>query len=299
MRKVKLIYNPHSGKRELLENFDTVFKCYQEKGYSIDIFRVGRGIEIKDAFTGDSSEYHHVLIAGGDGTVNNVVNAMKNSSIDLPIAVLPVGTANDFAGNFGISKNIEEACNQILDSEVRTIDLGIANDRYFVNILSTGLFTDISHKVDPKMKKNFGKLAYYLRGIKDAYNIKPLEIDVVSHENENLEEKYIMFVFNGRTAGRINLAYKAEIDDGMFDVILIKAKGIMKSINIFFKIINGTYLEDEEVVEYFKTDELFIHSDEEIIIDVDGEKGPKCPLEIRCIKGGLKVLGYKEEEKKC
>ena len=238
MRKVKLIYNPHSGKRELLEKFDTVFKCYQEKGYSIDIFRVGRGIEIKDAFTGDSSEYHHVLIAGGDGTVNNVVNAMKNSSIDLPIAVLPVGTANDFAGNFGISKNIEEACNQILDSEVRTIDLGIANDRYFVNILSTGLFTDISHKVDPKMKKNFGKLAYYLRGIKDAYNIKPLEIDVVSHENENLEEKYIMFVFNGRTAGRINLAYKAEIDDGMFDVILIKAKGIMKSINIFFKIIS-------------------------------------------------------------
>ena len=82
MRKVKLIYNPHSGKRELLENFDTVFKCYQEKGYSIDIFRVGRGIEIKDSFTGDSSEYHHVLIAGGDGTVNNVVNAMKNSSID-------------------------------------------------------------------------------------------------------------------------------------------------------------------------------------------------------------------------
>ena len=67
----------------------------------------------------------------------------------------------------------------------------------------------------------------------------------------------------------------------------------MKSINIFFKIINGTYLEDEEVVEYFKTDELFIHSDEEIIIDVDGEKGPKCPLEIRCIKGGLKVLGYR------
>lgn len=293
MKRVKLIYNPHSGKRELLDNFDAVFKCYQKKGYIIDVFRVGKGVEIKSAFEGNFSEYNHILIAGGDGTVNSVVNAMKNAELELPIGILPVGTANDFAGNLGISKNIEEACEQILNSEVRSIDLGLANDKYFVNILSTGLFTDISHKVDPKLKKNLGKLAYYLRGIKEAYNIRPLEIDVVSHENENLEDKYIMFVFNGKTAGKINLAYKAEIDDGKFDVILIKAKGIMKSINVLFKILNGTYLEDEEVVEHFQTDELFIHSEEDIFIDIDGEKGPKCPVEIRCIKGGLKVLGYR------
>ncbi|MBN1469907.1 MAG: YegS/Rv2252/BmrU family lipid kinase [Fusobacteriaceae bacterium] len=293
MKRVKLIYNPHSGKRELLDNFDIVFKCYQEKGYMIDTFRVGRGAQIKDAFFHDYSEYNHILIAGGDGTVNNTVNAMKNANIDLPIAILPLGTANDFAGNLGMPKDIEKACKQILNSEVRNIDLGLANDKYFVNILSTGIFTDISHKVNPKMKKNFGKLAYYLRGIQDAYNLKPLGIDVVSHETENLEEKYIMFVFNGRTAGKINLAYKAEIDDGKFDVILIKAKGIIKSINILFKILNGTYLEDEDVVEHFKTDELLIHSDEDIFIDIDGEKGPKCPVEITCIKGGLRVLGYK------
>ncbi len=293
MNRVKLIYNPHSGKRELLDNFDIVFKCYQEKGYMIDTFRVGRDVQIKDAFFHDYSEYNHILIAGGDGTVNNTVNAMKNANVDLPIAILPLGTANDFAGNLGMPKDIEEACKQILNSEVRNIDLGLANDKYFVNILSTGIFTDISHKVNPKMKKSFGKLAYYLRGIQDAYNLKPLGIDVVSHETENLEEKYIMFVFNGKTAGKINLAYKAEIDDGKFDVILIKAKGIIKSINILFKILNGTYLDDEDVVEHFKTDELLIHSDEDIFIDIDGEKGPKCPVEITCIKGGLKVLGYK------
>lgn len=293
MKRVKLIYNPNSGKKELVDSLDEIFEIYQNNGFSLDIFRVSRNVDLKDAFNLVDNNYHHVLIAGGDGTVNNVVNAMKNAGLDLPIAILPVGTANDFAMTLGMPKNIKEACEQIINSEVKEVDLGKANERYFVNILSTGLFTDISHKVDPLLKKNFGKLAYYLRGIRDAYNIKPLEIDVKSKENENKEEKYIMFVFNGRTAGRIPLAYKAEIDDGMFDVILIKAKGIIKSINILFKILNGTYLEDEEVVEYYKTDELFIHSDEDIIIDVDGEKGPTCPLEIRCIKSGLKVLGYK------
>lgn len=293
MKKVKLIYNPNSGKKELVDNFDEIFEIYQKNDFILDVFRISAGIELKKAFEDKENQYHHVLIAGGDGTVNNVVNEMKNAGLDLPIGILPVGTANDFAMNLGMSKNISEACEQILNSEVKEVDLGMANDRYFVNILSTGIFTDISHKVDPLMKKNLGKLAYYLRGIRDAYNIKPLEIDVISKENENLDNKYLMFVFNGRTAGRIPLAYKAEIDDGLFDVIIIKAKGIMKGINVLFKIFNGTYLEAEEVVEYYKTDELFIHSDEDIIIDVDGEKGPKCPLEIRCIKGGLKVLGYK------
>ena len=293
MKKVKLIYNPNSGKKELVDSLDEIFEIYQNRGFYLDIFRISVDVDLNDAFESTDDHYHHILIAGGDGTVNNVVNAMKNAGLDLPIAILPVGTANDFAMNLGMSKNIKEACEQILDSEIKEVDLGKANDRYFVNILSTGLFTDISHKVDPLMKKNLGKLAYYLRGIRDAYNIKPLDIDVFSKNNESYDNKYLMFVFNGRTAGRIPLGYKAEIDDGLFDVIIIKAKGIIKSINILFKVLNGTYLEDEEVVEYFKTDELYIHTDEDIIIDVDGEKGPACPLEIKCIKGGLKVLGYR------
>ncbi len=293
MKKVKLIYNPKSGKKELLEKFDEIFEIYQKKGFALSVYRISDEVDLKDFFLKDFEEYHHLLIAGGDGTVNNVVNAMKHCGIDLPIGILPTGTANDFAMNLGMSKDIIESCEQILDSQIKDVDLGIVNDRYFVNILSTGIFTDISHKVDPMLKKNLGKLAYYLRGIRDAYNIKPLEIEVLSKDNESFDNKYLMFVFNGRTAGRIPLAYKAEIDDGMFDIIIIKAKGIIKGINILFKILNGTYLEDEEVVEYFKTDELFIGSDENIVIDVDGEKGPNCPLEIKCIKGGLKILGYR------
>ncbi len=296
MKKVKLIYNPRAGKKELLQEFDTVFNLYQKAGYILTIFRICKSSTLSDALIDIDESYSHILIAGGDGTINNVVNAIKEKEIDIPIAILPVGTANDFARSLGMPEDIEASVKQILASEIKQIDLGKANDRYFVNILSTGVFTDISQKVDKNLKKSLGRLAYYLTSIKEISNIKSLDIMVESKEVYNREDKYLMFVFNGRTAGRIPFAYKAELDDGVFDVIILKAKGIPKSINIFFKILNGTYLEDEEVIEYFKTDKLLIDSKEDIVVDLDGERGPHFPIEITCIKGGLKVYGYLEKE---
>lgn len=291
MKKVKLIYNPNSGKMDFLLKFDVIFNIYQKYGFSVSVYRINENSNVEDGFDDIDDSWDHILIAGGDGTIHNVVNAMMNRGINLPIAVIPVGTANDFAGIFNMPSDLDRCLEQILNSEIKKIDLGKVNDKYFINILSMGVFTDISQKIDKTLKKSFGKLAYYISGIKEISNIKSLDIDVISRHKENKEDKYLMFVFNGKTAGKIPFAYKAQIDDGLFDVIILKATGITKSINIFFKILNGTYLEDEEVVDYFKTDKLVIESDEEIVVDLDGEKGPKFPLEISCIKGGLKILG--------
>lgn len=83
--------------------------------------------------------YHHILVAGGDGTVNYVVNLLKRRNLDLPVAVLPTGTANDFANTLGVPSDIEKACRRILGGEIRRVDLGRANDEYFVNVFSCGL----------------------------------------------------------------------------------------------------------------------------------------------------------------
>ena len=81
------------------------------------------------------SEY--ILVAGGDGTVDSVVNAMARKGVSLPIGILPVGTANDFAKFLGIPFDVEEACKQIINSSVTSVDLGSINDKYFVNVAST------------------------------------------------------------------------------------------------------------------------------------------------------------------
>ncbi|MEG2588151.1 MAG: diacylglycerol kinase family protein, partial [Cetobacterium sp.] len=79
-----------------------------------------------------------ILISGGDGTINQVINSMKNKGLDLPIAILPTGTANDFATLLEIDSDIEKAVEKILTGEFKKIDLGKANEKYFVNVFSCG-----------------------------------------------------------------------------------------------------------------------------------------------------------------
>lgn len=298
MKKVKFLYNPYSGENHILSDLDIVINIHQKYGYTVVPFRIAYEYEISDAFNNIDDEYTHILIAGGDGTVDNVVNAMKEKGVDLPIGILPTGTANDFGKFIGMSSNIEEACKQILNSKPQKIDIGKINEKYFVNVCSTGLFTDVSQKTDVNLKNTIGKLAYYIKGMEQIPNLRKLKIKIKSKEITYNDYMYLTLVFNGRTAGNFNLAYKSEVDDGLLDIIIIKGVNIPNIINVFIKILKGEHLEEIKGIVYFKTDKLTIECDEDIVTDIDGEKGPDFPLEITCLKKGLSVLGYNKEKNK-
>lgn len=294
MKRVKLLYNPHSGENLIIKNLDNIFHVYQKKGYVVEPFRISFECSIEEAFGNINQGYDHILIAGGDGTINQVINIIKNLNIDLPVAVLPAGTANDFATCIGIPKDITKACEQILESEVKTIDLGKANDKYFVNVASTGLFTDVSQKTNVNLKNTMGKLAYYFGGIIEIPNFKRLNIIVKSEEFTYEGHSLIVFAFNGKSAGNFNIAYKSELDDGLLDVVIIKAEIMAAALISFFKFLRSEHLENTKGIIHFKTDALSLQCNDGISTDLDGEKGPDFPLDIKCIKGALKVLGYKK-----
>ena len=294
MKKVKFIYNPYSGENLILDHLDSVIKIHQEAGYTIVPYRIDKDSDVINAFDDFRDlNYYYVLIAGGDGTIDSVVNAMAKAGVSVPIGILPVGTANDFGKFLGMSSDITKACRQILSSEVTTVDLGSINDKYFVNVASTGLFTDVSQKTDVNLKNTIGKLAYYLKGIEELPNFRKLEIKIKSDEMEYEGHMYFMLVFNGQTAGNFKLATRASAADGLLDVIIFKAIPIIELIPLFVKVLKGEHLDSDNVI-YFKTNNIYIESKEDIVTDIDGEKGPDFPLNIRCIKGGLKVLGVKQ-----
>lgn len=291
MKKVKFIYNPYSGENTIISKLDSVIRIHQK--YYIDVvpFRIGRDFDLKVAFDDIEEDYKYILVAGGDGTVDNVVNAMKQMNVDLPIGILPTGTANDFAKFIGMSADVEKACEQILNSEVREVDIGKINEKYFINVASTGLFTDISQKTDDNLKNTIGKLAYYVKGIEQIPNFRKLKVKVKSNHDNFDGDMYLMLVFNGATAGNLEFAYKSSINDGLLDVIIIKAGIIKDIIPLFVKMIKKEHLEYGKGIVYFRTDRLSVECHEEIVTDIDGEKGPDFPLEIRCIKNGIKILG--------
>ncbi|MDT8718518.1 YegS/Rv2252/BmrU family lipid kinase [Clostridium sp. 19966] len=291
MKKVKFIYNPYSGENAIITDIDKVIMIHQKYGYTVVLHRITIDCDIKDAFWDMDYEYDYVLIAGGDGTVDSVVNSMKELNIDLPIGILPVGTANDFAKFIQMPQDVEDACEKILNSSPRSLDIGKINDKHFINVASTGLFTDVSQKTDVNLKNTIGKLAYYIKGIEQLPSFRSLKIKVNSKEFNFEGDMYLMLVFNGQTAGNLKLAYKSEIDDGMLDVIIIKASMIKDIVALFIKMIKGDHLEGSNALIYFKTSKLHIECYENIVTDIDGERGPDFPLTIECIKGGIKVLG--------
>ena len=291
--KVKFIYNPYSGENVILSKLDKVISLHQEAGYTIVPYRITAGEDVGVALNDiKDGNYKYILIAGGDGTVDSVVNAMAKNGVSLPIGILPAGTANDFSKFLGMPSDIEAACKQILSSEVKSVDLGSINDKYFVNVASTGLFTDVSQKTDVNLKNTIGKLAYYLKGLEELPNFRKLHVNILSKEVEFDGEMYLLLVFNGATAGNFNLATKADACDGLLDIIIFKAVQIYELLPLFIKVLKGEHLDSNKVL-YFKTDYLRVECHEDIVTDIDGEKGPDFPLEIKCIKGGLKILGAK------
>lgn len=291
MFKVKFIYNPKSGGGRTVENLDLIIGKYQKKGYTIVPYRVSDFIDIKNAFEDIDSSYHHILIAGGDGTINQVINIMEEKNITLPIAILPLGTANDFAKYFDMPQDVEEACDKILNGEIQDIDICKANDKYFINVFSFGLFTDISQKTPTHLKNTIGKLAYYFNGIKEIPTFKKMNILVNSDSFSYSGNAIIFFAFNGKTAGNINIAYKSDISDGLLDLIIIKGEDIKSTILSVFEFLRGEHLENPKDIIHVKLKSFDVKYDNPLITtDIDGEPGPNSPIHIECIKDGLKII---------
>ena len=293
MKKVRFIYNPFSGEGIILSKIDKIIEMHEERDYQIVPFRISKNKGIKEALEIVDESYSYILIAGGDGTVDILINAMKEKGLNLPIGILPVGTANDFGKFINMPQDIEKACEQILSSEPVKVDIGKINERYFINVASTGLFTDVSQKTDVALKNTIGKLAYYIKGIEELPNFRKLKIKLKSKEVSYDGEMYLMLIFNGQTAGNFKLATRSSAMDGFLDVIVIKAVQIFEILPLFIKVLKGEHLDSNKVI-YFKTDDLYIECEEDIVTDVDGERGPDFPLHVQCIKGAIEVLGIKE-----
>ncbi len=290
MDYVLFFYSPYAGDNKILQYLDVIVTKYQEKGISILPYRVTSPRIVEQVLSANTIPLSHILIAGGDGTVNMVVNIMKRLEVNTPIATLPAGTANDFAHTLGYPASIPVACDIILSGDVAKIDLGVVNNRYFVNVLSAGLLTDVSQRTPTILKNTFGKLAYYMSSIQDLPRFRKVKITLESEEMSYSDSALMFFVFNGKTAGNLNFAPNADLKDGMFDVLVIKGRNLVETMNSIFGFLSGIHNNYPKGILYFKVDKMTIESDDALTIDIDGEQGPALPITVECIKGGIEVI---------
>ena len=283
MKQAVFLYNTQSGKGKAARSVEAICTVFRAYGYEIE----PRLIDFSaNPFDGNET-IALMVVAGGDGTVNYVVNAMKRKGLDIPLGVIPSGTANDFARALGMSREPLEAARQIASGGVERVDVGCVNGLWFVNIFSFGIFTTTSQRTPDKRKHRIGKLAYIIEGVKEfrSMHAVPLEIEA---DGERFDLRSLMvLIFNGETAGGFHLARRSSIKDGLFDCILLEKKNFFRSTLAMCRYLAGG---QPKIVRHLQARTIDIRSTVNEPTDVDGQKGAEFPLHIECIAGGLRIM---------
>lgn len=284
-KMVLILYNVKAGRGRIRRRMDAIESQFVAAGW-IPVPKMLRFGE--NPFDNLEGEYDLVVVCGGDGTINYVVNAMRRKGVDYPLGLIPAGTANDFAGAIGMHRNPIKAAQQIIEGEVEALDCGKVNDLYFVNIFSFGLFTTTSQHTPDNLKHHIGKAAYLIEGSKELHNREYIPLHIVYDEGEMDVESVMTLVFNGETAGRFPLARNASVRDGLLDCVLMRKCGTFEGAWAAVKyLVNGR--ENEEVV-HIRSSKLAITSPLSPLTDMDGQPSAEFPLEIECLKGALRVV---------
>ena len=230
-RSLRLILNGKAaGNEELREAVATL----RAAGHRVEV-RVTWEDGDAQRFTREADGADVIVAAGGDGTVNEIVHGL----MDLPpdrrpaLGIVPLGTANDFATGCGLPPEPASALELCATAEPVPIDVGRANDRWFINAASCGFGAEVTAKTPPDFKRLLGAAAYTLMGPILAINFTPHEGRLILPEGEFSGRSVVAIVGNGRqTGGGKSLTPKALLDDGLLDVLVISeipATGLLQA----------------------------------------------------------------------
>jgi lipid kinase YegS len=243
----------------------------REAGHRIEV-RVTREKGDARRFVSEAGKVDLLIAAGGDGTINEVVHGLMNLSKPIrPIlGIVALGTANDFATGCGIPRDPAKALALCTRGEAVPIDVGKANDHWFINAASSGFGAEITATTSPDFKRLLGPAAYTVMGAILAINLRQYQGRLTLPEREITGSGPVAIVGNGRqTGGGIQVAPRACIDDGLLDVLVVRQfspKALLAAARELQQLPS-----DGEYISYWQTPWLEVHSEETIPVNLDGE----------------------------
>ena len=295
MKRVKIIANPNSGRGAALGKILELIELMSHDEYEIELLfthNEGDGKNFAANYTGED----FIICSGGDGTVNEVVNGIYLSKRDTPLAIFQSGTVNDFANAQGLPTSPFKFYNMIKNFNIKTIDLGLAGERAFINVAAGGLLTEIAYSVTAERKASLGNMAYYLEGVKELLEKKffkyqkSINLKIKSKEFTGDVDSLLFLITNSTSVGGFKkMAPFADVSDGYLDVLIFKRIKISDAPELFASLVGGKHLDHNKVI-YLKTKNISIESEDDVTIDVDGEKTSTLPMDFKVLENRLKII---------
>lgn len=229
-----------------------------------------------------------VAVCGGDGSISSAAPAIMESG--LPLGIIPAGTANDLARTLSIPLDFAAAADLIVAGHTRRIDVGMVNGHSFFNVASIGLSSELAQKLDPEIKKRFGRLGYAVAALRVLSSARRFRARIVEKGNGTLVKSYQIAVGNGRLYGGGNVvADTAEIDDGRLDLYSLEMRNLWKSVLMARAFRAGTHGAWKEV-RTARCVEFVVQTGRPMPVNTDGEIVTATPAHFKVLPAAVKVF---------
>jgi lipid kinase YegS len=267
-RKVQLILN---GKVAGNETLQTAIARQRAVEHTIDV-RVTSEKGDARRFVAETGEVDLLIVAGGDGTLNEVVQGLMDlSEAARPVlGVVSLGTANDFATGCGIPRDPEQALTLCLEGKEVPVDVGKANEHWFLNAASIGFGAEITATTPPELKNLLGPAAYAVMGAILAMNVHHYRGRLTLPDREITGSVPVAIVGNGRQAGGgLQVTPRARVDDGLLDVLAVREIPALALLTAAREL--QELSPEGEYISYWQTPWAEVHTEEAIPVNLDGE----------------------------
>lgn len=299
-KKARLIYNPTSGREQVKKVLPDILKVYEDAGYETSAYCTTPEplCAQKEAERCADEGFDLIISAGGDGTINEVINGIAGKTRRPKMAVIPAGTTNDYARALHIPRgNLVDAAKVIEKDQSVYMDIGkvILNDtqRYFMNIGAAGVLSEVTYDVPANMKSLFGSLAYFAKGAELLPRIGKVPIRVEYDGGVYEGNASMVFVaLTNSVGGFEKIAPDKTLGDGKFTLIIVKTTNLVEILHLITLLMNdGKHIDHPKIV-YTKTSSVKTTTlnEDRLMINIDGEYGGDAPAVFENIRQHIEIV---------
>lgn len=282
-----IIANPSSGKKQAEEYAVRAKEILERSGSTVVVKLTKQKSDIeKFAKTACSEKFDQIVVLGGDGTVSELGNALKNEEYRPKIGIIPAGTINNIARGLGIATNMNRAVQDLPNCREKKVDAGLINDRLFLSSVSAGSIPETVWEVTDEQKENLGPMAYFIEGFKSIREEEPYSIKMnLDGEEKERELSLLLIGLSSSVAGIPNFFRNAEYDDGYLYMFGLKKSTFGEKVSVLTTLISGSEALSDENNKGFicKFKEGTIENDYITNVALDGEKGPSFPFSVKIL----------------
>ena len=299
--RVLVIINPTSGKGNIKNYIREIKQNLEEQNMQVNIQLTKKDYNARNVVIDNIEETDLILVCGGDGTFNETISAlMELNAKEISIAYIPMGTTNDLAKSLDMPIKDISITKRLLQSKAKILDVGkFNNDKYFCYVAAFGVITDVSYKTSQKAKNKYGRLAYYMKAIKELIRIPTYKLKIAFDEEE-LEGEFIYGgISNSESIAGFKWFRREDIDlaDGKFEAIFIrKPKKLSKNFRLLSDFRHKDYMINRDFV-YFKANKITIITEKNVDWTIDGEyAGNMNFVEIKNCNKAIELAVCEKEE---